>query len=290
MLHNPPPLRQLILGRFGWWNLWLLCDAGRVRSAIGAGQPRECGTGDRAGGVHPGRGGRDRPAEVPAQSGRCLRRREAASGPGRAHHNDMPEGKEEQDVKAGIDWLWGRTVAAGARRRRAGCAGRSELAAGTAGPTDTPVSTFRRRESLYPLDIPPAGLHYPASMPMVAQITPFSAGTLLLILGALGLYVASRAAADALARRGRDAAAFAGADGAGALDADRARGVARGGGGAGGPGAGRAVRHDGRGGVAGAGDHHLPVAARVAAALAGGRGRSSWPRRCSSSSRASARA
>jgi uncharacterized protein len=23
-LHNPPPLRQLIRGRFGWWNLWLL--------------------------------------------------------------------------------------------------------------------------------------------------------------------------------------------------------------------------------------------------------------------------
>ena len=24
ILHNPPPLRQLIVGRFGWWNLWLL--------------------------------------------------------------------------------------------------------------------------------------------------------------------------------------------------------------------------------------------------------------------------
>jgi uncharacterized protein len=23
ILHNPPPLRQLILGRFGWWNLWI---------------------------------------------------------------------------------------------------------------------------------------------------------------------------------------------------------------------------------------------------------------------------
>lgn len=23
VLHNPPPLRQLILGRYGWWNLWL---------------------------------------------------------------------------------------------------------------------------------------------------------------------------------------------------------------------------------------------------------------------------
>ncbi|MEL7238211.1 MAG: alpha/beta fold hydrolase [Planctomycetota bacterium] len=24
VLKNPPPLRQLILGRFGWWNLWLI--------------------------------------------------------------------------------------------------------------------------------------------------------------------------------------------------------------------------------------------------------------------------
>jgi pimeloyl-ACP methyl ester carboxylesterase len=24
VLHNPPPLRQIILRHFGWWNLWLL--------------------------------------------------------------------------------------------------------------------------------------------------------------------------------------------------------------------------------------------------------------------------
>src|SRR5438552_17993222 len=24
ILHNPPPLREMILRRFGWWNLWLL--------------------------------------------------------------------------------------------------------------------------------------------------------------------------------------------------------------------------------------------------------------------------
>lgn len=24
VLHNPPPLRELILGHYGWWNLWLL--------------------------------------------------------------------------------------------------------------------------------------------------------------------------------------------------------------------------------------------------------------------------
>jgi hypothetical protein len=32
VLQNPPPLRQLILGRYGWWNLWLI--AGPVASQV----------------------------------------------------------------------------------------------------------------------------------------------------------------------------------------------------------------------------------------------------------------
>jgi uncharacterized protein len=34
VLQNPPPLRQLILGRYGWWNLWIL--AGPVASRVPA--------------------------------------------------------------------------------------------------------------------------------------------------------------------------------------------------------------------------------------------------------------
>jgi hypothetical protein len=34
VLHKPPPLRQLILGRYGWWNLWLL--AAPVAAAVPA--------------------------------------------------------------------------------------------------------------------------------------------------------------------------------------------------------------------------------------------------------------
>src|SRR2546429_8018272 len=34
-LKNPPPLREMILRRFGWWNLWLL--AGPVAVAISRG-------------------------------------------------------------------------------------------------------------------------------------------------------------------------------------------------------------------------------------------------------------
>jgi len=32
ILHNPPPLRQLIIGNYGWWNLWLI--AGPVAMQI----------------------------------------------------------------------------------------------------------------------------------------------------------------------------------------------------------------------------------------------------------------
>ena len=35
VLHNPPPLRELIQGRFGWWNLWL------GSSLVARGVPRE---------------------------------------------------------------------------------------------------------------------------------------------------------------------------------------------------------------------------------------------------------
>lgn len=35
VLKNPPPLRQLVLGRFGWWNLWL------AAGPVAAGVPRD---------------------------------------------------------------------------------------------------------------------------------------------------------------------------------------------------------------------------------------------------------
>jgi len=46
ILHNPPPLRQMILRRFGWWNLWLL--AGPVALQI----PRDLDTIDNARRIH----------------------------------------------------------------------------------------------------------------------------------------------------------------------------------------------------------------------------------------------
>src|SRR5207244_7309041 len=46
ILHNPPPLRQMILRQFGWWNLWLL--AGPISFQI----PRELANGSNAKAIH----------------------------------------------------------------------------------------------------------------------------------------------------------------------------------------------------------------------------------------------
>src|SRR6266705_1457275 len=46
ILHNPPPLRQMILRQFGWWNLWLL--AGPIALQI----PRELDSVSNAKAIH----------------------------------------------------------------------------------------------------------------------------------------------------------------------------------------------------------------------------------------------
>src|SRR4029077_217806 len=46
ILHNPPPLREMILRRFGWWNLWLL--AGPIALQI----PRELDSIENAKAIH----------------------------------------------------------------------------------------------------------------------------------------------------------------------------------------------------------------------------------------------
>jgi pimeloyl-ACP methyl ester carboxylesterase len=110
VLHNPPPLRQLILGRFGWWNLWLLA------APVACQVPSEFDSLTNARRVIA-------PAVfvlaaadeiVPPTYQRQVV--DAYAGEKRlvnlagANHNDMPEGQGEQDLKAGIDGLWGRAV------------------------------------------------------------------------------------------------------------------------------------------------------------------------------------
>jgi pimeloyl-ACP methyl ester carboxylesterase len=105
ILHNPPPLREMILRRFGWWNLWLL--AGPVALRI----PKDLDSVTNAKAVHA-------PAifllaekdeVVPPRYHRLVV--DAFGGEKRvislrgAYHNDPIEGSALADFHRGLDWL-----------------------------------------------------------------------------------------------------------------------------------------------------------------------------------------
>jgi pimeloyl-ACP methyl ester carboxylesterase len=105
ILQNPPPLREMILRRFGWWNLWLL--AGPVALQI----PKDLDSIKNAKAIHA-------PAifllaekdeVVPTRYHRLVV--DAYAGEKRvislrgAHHNDPIEGTALADFNRGIDWL-----------------------------------------------------------------------------------------------------------------------------------------------------------------------------------------
>jgi pimeloyl-ACP methyl ester carboxylesterase len=106
ILQNPPPLRQLILGRHGWWNLWLV--AGPVALQV----PAELNSIDNA-----------RRASAPAvfllADGDefvppAYQKRVADAYAGQnvvislrgAGHNDSVMGDAETQLQAQLDWLW----------------------------------------------------------------------------------------------------------------------------------------------------------------------------------------
>jgi pimeloyl-ACP methyl ester carboxylesterase len=105
ILHNPPPLRQMILRQFGWWNLWLL--AGPIALQI----PRDLDSVANAKAIH-----------VPAifllaEKDEVVAPRfhglvvEAYAGEKRvislpgAYHNDPVEGAALADLNRALDWL-----------------------------------------------------------------------------------------------------------------------------------------------------------------------------------------
>ncbi len=105
ILHNPPPLRQMILRQFGWWNLWLL--AGPIALQI----PRDLDSVANAKAIH-----------VPAifllaEKDEVVAPRfhrlvvEAYAGEKRvislpgAYHNDPIEGAALADLNRALDWL-----------------------------------------------------------------------------------------------------------------------------------------------------------------------------------------
>jgi hypothetical protein len=105
ILHNPPPLREVILRHFGWWNLWLL--AGPIAMQI----PRDLDCIENARATH------TRAIFLLAQKDEIVPPRfhrlvvQAYAGEKRiielrgAHHNDPIEGTALSDLNDGLGWL-----------------------------------------------------------------------------------------------------------------------------------------------------------------------------------------
>jgi len=105
ILHNPPPLRQMILRQFGWWNLWLL--AGPIALQI----PRDLDSVSNAKAIHVPAiflladkdevvAPRFHRLVVEAYAGE----KRVISLPG-AYHNDPIEGAALADLNRALDWL-----------------------------------------------------------------------------------------------------------------------------------------------------------------------------------------
>jgi pimeloyl-ACP methyl ester carboxylesterase len=114
ILQNPPPLREMILRRFGWWNLWLL--AGPVALQI----PKDLDSIENAKAIHA-------PAifllaekdeVVPTRYHRLVV--DAYVGEKRvislhgAYHNDPIEGAALADLNNALDWLLPKATSANA--------------------------------------------------------------------------------------------------------------------------------------------------------------------------------
>jgi pimeloyl-ACP methyl ester carboxylesterase len=112
VLWSPPPLRNMILTRFGWWNLWLV--AGPVALGVPAGLDSLRNAGETtAPGVFVVTG-RDtvvplkyqtRVADAYRGDKRCVRLPDS-------EHNAVLEGAAASEYQAALDWLWSRAAAA----------------------------------------------------------------------------------------------------------------------------------------------------------------------------------
>jgi uncharacterized protein len=105
ILHNPPPLRQMILRQFGWWNLWLLAgpvalqiprDLDSIANAKASHAPAIFLLAERDEVVAP----RFHRLVVDAYAGE----KRVISLPG-AYHNSAIEGAALADLHGALDWL-----------------------------------------------------------------------------------------------------------------------------------------------------------------------------------------
>jgi hypothetical protein len=105
ILHNPPPLREMILRQFGWWNLWL------IAAPIALQIPRDLNSIENAKAIHA-------PAIfLLAEKDEVVAPRfhrlvvDAYTGKKRvielhgAYHNDPIEGTALEDLNDALDWL-----------------------------------------------------------------------------------------------------------------------------------------------------------------------------------------
>jgi pimeloyl-ACP methyl ester carboxylesterase len=104
ILQNPPALRNLILTRFGWWNLWLLATPIALQVPKELDGPTNAAK-VRAPAIFTLAG--DDTLVVPANQ---LKTVNAYAGPKRVihyagGHNDGVGGDSERELDAGFDWL-----------------------------------------------------------------------------------------------------------------------------------------------------------------------------------------
>ncbi len=111
VLKNPPPLSGLIMGEFGWWNLWLLAtpvslsipsDLDSIKNAKRVQAPGLFLLAESDEVVPP----KYQKRVVGAFAGE--RREIVLRG---AHHNDPVDGAAVGELDSALDWLWDRAVA-----------------------------------------------------------------------------------------------------------------------------------------------------------------------------------
>jgi pimeloyl-ACP methyl ester carboxylesterase len=112
ILTNPPPLRQLVMGRYGWWNLWL------AATPVAMGIPRELDSLANAGQCRAPALFTSAGADGIVPADFQQRVIDAYAGPKhvlrleQAGHNDPINVADPAGWRAGIDWLWQRVPTA----------------------------------------------------------------------------------------------------------------------------------------------------------------------------------